>query len=94
MEQVPLLGGARRLATSSTALLGILAIAAAITMSIYGRIEGQSALDFVKWVVIAYFTKVAVEDGAEKFGTAGKTDAVSPAEAPTQPEEKKEEEKE
>lgn len=68
MEQGSLFGGARRLATSSAALLGVLSMAAVIMLAMYGRIEGQSALDFAKWIVIAYFTKVAVEDGAEKIG--------------------------
>lgn len=89
MEQQPsILGGARRLATSSTALLGIGAIVAIVVLAVYGRIDGQAATDFVKWIVIGYFTKVAVEDGAEKLGAGKLTDAVASAAAlPTEKEE-------
>ncbi len=66
--QPSLLGGARRLATSSAGILGVVAIAVALALALRGRVDGQVALDFVKWIVVAYFTKVAVEDGAEKLG--------------------------
>lgn len=61
------MSGVKRLAGSSSALLGLLAIGGVVAMAMYGKIESQSAVDFMKWIVIAYFTKVAVEDGATKL---------------------------
>lgn len=92
MEQASIMAGARRLATSSTALLGILAIIGVIVMNVTGRVDSERALDFVKWIVVAYFTKVAVEDGAEKLG-AGKRAAESATEPAAEPEAEAQEEK-
>lgn len=59
--------GIARLSRSSAALILALAVIGVIVMNVVGRIEGEVALDFIKWLVMAFFAKIAIEDGAAKY---------------------------
>jgi hypothetical protein len=60
------LGGVRRLASSSKAIVVAVAVAGVILMNVTGRIDGKNALDFIMWIVAAFIGATALEDAAEK----------------------------
>jgi hypothetical protein len=59
--------GIARLYRSSAAIVLMLAVVGVVVMNVVGRIDGPDALDFIKWLVMAFFAKVAIEDGASKI---------------------------
>jgi hypothetical protein len=57
----------KSLAQSRKAWVLLIAIACVSGLAYTGRIDGQVALEFVKWLVTAWFGAVALEDGAHKL---------------------------
>lgn len=57
----------KALAQSRKAWVLLLAVVCVGVLAYVGRIEGQAALDFVKWLVTAWFGAVAIEDSAHKL---------------------------
>lgn len=51
------------LVQSRKAWILLLAVAGAVAMNLLGRIDGDKALDFVKWCVSAWMAATAWEDG-------------------------------
>lgn len=68
---IPISSGARRLLTSSKAIVAGLAVIGVIVMNVTGRIDGAKALEFITWVILAYFGAHAAEDAAEKLRLTG-----------------------
>lgn len=58
----------------SKSIVMVVAVIGAIVMNVAGRIEGDKALEFVKWVVIAWVGAEAYESG--KVKAAEKTAAA------------------
>lgn len=82
----------KALAQSRKAWVLLIAIVAVVGLTAMKMIDGAQALDFVKWLVVAWFGAVAIEDGAQKLmvppsGTTVVNNAAPPA--PPAPEEKK-----
>lgn len=77
---IPISSGARRLLTSSKAIIAGLAVIGVIVMNVTGRIESAKALEFITWVLLAYFGAHAAEDAAEKLNLTGggKGTTISP----------------
>jgi hypothetical protein len=78
------MSGLKRLAKSSAAIVLALAVTGAIVMAGIGRISGDQALDFIKWLVVAFFLKVGAEDAASKYAI-GKASGKAPSDAPDAP---------
>jgi hypothetical protein len=55
------------LVRSRKAWVLLLAVVGVVAMNLAGRIDGAQALDFVKWLVSAWFGAVALEDAAHKL---------------------------
>lgn len=67
-ERSPLLGGLRRLFSSSKYLLVLLAIIGIVVMNLVGRISGEMALAAIGGLVSVAIGATAVEDAAGKVG--------------------------
>jgi hypothetical protein len=65
-----MLSGIKRLTNSSAAIVLGLAVIGVIVMNVAGRVDGPTALDFIKWLVTFFFAKIAVEDAAAKIAAA------------------------
>lgn len=76
-NQIPLSSGARRLLTSSKAIVAGLAVAGVIVMNVTGRVDSAKALEFITWVVMAYFGANALEDAAEKRSGSRQASGIS-----------------
>jgi hypothetical protein len=65
----------------------LLAIIGVVVMNVVGRIDHKDALDFIKWIVMAWLGAVAAEDAAAKHGQAraGAPPASSPPPQPAPP---------
>jgi hypothetical protein len=57
----------KALAKSRKAWVLLIAIVGVIAMNVAGRIDGTQAIDFIKWLVSAWFGAVALEDAALKL---------------------------
>lgn len=57
----------RALAVSRKAWVLLIAIVGVVAMNIAGRVNGEDALSFIKWMVVAWFGAVAAEDAAKKM---------------------------
>lgn len=77
-NQIPLSSGVRRLLTSSKAIVAGVAVVGVIVMNVTGRIDSAKALEFITWVVMAYFGANALEDAAEKRAGSPWSSGVSP----------------
>jgi hypothetical protein len=66
---IPLWSGMQRLVQSSKALVVAMAVLAVSWLCYYGKVTGPEALDFTKWLVIAFIGAVAIEDGSQKLIT-------------------------
>lgn len=67
-ERSPLLGGLRRLFSSSKYLLVLLAIIGIVVMNLVGRISGEMALAAIGGLISVAIGATAVEDAAGKVG--------------------------
>lgn len=56
------------LVNSRKAWIFLLAVVGAIAMNLAGRIDGEKAIDFVKWVVGFWMASQAWEDGKKHEG--------------------------
>jgi len=64
------------LVQSRKAWVLLLAIAGVVVMNVAGRVSGEEALSFIKWLTAAWFGAVAVEDAAKKM-SGGTTNTVN-----------------
>lgn len=84
--------GVKRLVGSSKAIVVMAGIAASVVLAYYHLVTGAEAMEFSKWLILAFIGAVAVEDGALKLrtnggssGTAKVASAILSALTPTLP---------
>jgi len=65
---IPLLAPISLMFQSRKAVVLVFAIAGVVLMNYLGRISGEEALAFVKWVVTAWLAAQAIEDTGKHVG--------------------------
>jgi len=65
---IPLLAPISLMFQSRKAVVLVFAIAGVVLMNCVGRIDGEKALDFIKWVVTAWLAAQALEDTGKHVG--------------------------
>jgi hypothetical protein len=63
--------GVKRIVGSSKAIVVMAGIAASVVLAYFQLVTGAEAMEFSKWLILAFIGAVAVEDGALKLRTNG-----------------------
>lgn len=67
------------LLASRKAWVVLLAVVGVVVMELMGKISAKDALDALKWLVSAWLGAQAVEDAAEKHGSAAARVSLPPS---------------